>query len=37
MMKNVKVEGRVWRKLVELKLKWGKKRINEVIEELLKG
>ena len=36
-MKNIKVEDDIWEKLSKLKLKRKKRRINDVIEELLKN
>jgi predicted CopG family antitoxin len=35
-MKNIKVDDEVWEKLSRLKLDWKKKRIADVIDELVK-
>lgn len=36
-MKNIKVEDEIWETLIRLKLDWKKKRVNDVIKELLKN
>jgi len=35
--KHIFIDKNVWKKLHELKVKWEKRTINEVIEELLKN
>jgi predicted CopG family antitoxin len=34
-MKNIKVEDEIWKRLTTLKIKWNKKKVNDVIKELL--